>query len=252
MADLIVFDIASRKYAFDIEHVKRIVSVGELTTLPNAHQLIDGIVPYDNSVVKVVNFRKMVGVKEHKEELIELFSYLKDAHGAWIDALKDALYNQTPFTKTIDPSACELGQWIEHFSSHDERIREVFDTLATRHQILHKRGGELLEMSDPKEALREYEEHLVAVYTQTMKALDEFLAKIDLIVQSMEKLIIYDSLHGEVFGIKVDAIADIVHVHEATYASEDVNKSSEFLEIEGVLQQGDTLINVIKTLKLPK
>lgn len=68
MIDLIVFNVANNIYALSIENVIRISELSELTKLPNAHKLIDGIMSFEDKTVKVLNFRKLVGLNVHEED----------------------------------------------------------------------------------------------------------------------------------------------------------------------------------------
>ena len=68
MIDLIVFNVGSSHYAINIENIQRIIQIVELTEVPNAHNLIDGMMSYENSVVKVLNFRKLIGLAAHEDE----------------------------------------------------------------------------------------------------------------------------------------------------------------------------------------
>ena len=68
MTDLIVFSVENNRYAIDIENVQRIIQAVELTTIPNSHECIDGMMSYEDSVIKVVNFRKLTGLPPHEDE----------------------------------------------------------------------------------------------------------------------------------------------------------------------------------------
>ena len=70
MIDLIVFSVEANRYALSIDNVKRIIQAVDLITIPSAHELIDGMMSYENSVVKVLNFRKLIGL-ESKEVIGE-------------------------------------------------------------------------------------------------------------------------------------------------------------------------------------
>jgi purine-binding chemotaxis protein CheW len=68
MIDLIVFNVGSSRYAIDIENIQRIIQIVELTEIPSSNDLIDGMMSYENSVIKVLNFRKLVGLPPHEDE----------------------------------------------------------------------------------------------------------------------------------------------------------------------------------------
>lgn len=71
MIDLIVFSVANNRYALNIDNVVRIIQATSLTAVPNSHRLIDGIMSYEENVLKVLNFRKLLKIKPHKEDLDE-------------------------------------------------------------------------------------------------------------------------------------------------------------------------------------
>ncbi len=143
MTDLIVFGVAGNRYALNIENIQRIIQAIELTDIPNSNYCIDGMMSYEDSVIKVLNFRKLIGLEPHAEDSIELEEYT-------------------------------------------------------------------------------------------------------------QKFIIYEknNIH---FAIKVDVIDDIAHIEESqVMMSDNETNDNEFLELEGILDLDSVLINVIKTVNLPK
>jgi purine-binding chemotaxis protein CheW len=68
MMDLIVFNVGSSRYALNIENIQRIIQMVELTEIPNTSELIDGMISYENKLIKVLNFRKLIGLPTHKDE----------------------------------------------------------------------------------------------------------------------------------------------------------------------------------------
>lgn len=68
MIDLIVFSVKNNKYAINIENVRRIIPIAELTTIPNAHPFINGMMSYEDSVVKVLDFRMLTDLPPHADE----------------------------------------------------------------------------------------------------------------------------------------------------------------------------------------
>lgn len=72
MIDLIVFSVANNRYALNIDNVVRIIQATSLTEVPNSHRLIDGIISYEGNVLKVLNFRKLLNLKPHEEDITEL------------------------------------------------------------------------------------------------------------------------------------------------------------------------------------
>ena len=254
MIDLIVFSVLNNRYALGIDNIERIIQVADITKIPTSHNLIDGIMSYEDKVIKILNFRKLIGVTDYELELVELFKKLKDSHITWIDAFKKSLYEGEKFTKAINPHMCELGKWIDGFTSYDDRVTEVLAVLIDYHKKLHIRGGETLEIYKEDEELARniFENEMKQIYTKTINALDTFILEIEKVANSLQKLLIYESVGGT-FAIKIDKIDDIAHVQESDIMNGDNEyKTSEFLDIEGILDIDNVLINVISELRLPK
>jgi chemotaxis signal transduction protein len=254
MIDLIVFRVLNNKYAVSIENIQRIVQATKLTNIPNSHPLIEGMMSYEDNVLKVLSFRSLIGLESYQEELEKLFIKLKDAHSAWVDALEDSLTTGCDFTRTINPHVCELGKWIDNFTSYDDSITEVFNILVEYHKQLHNRGGDALELykKDPLMAKKVFDVDVKNIYARTMGALDSFIQDLDSIANSLQKLLIYES-EDKIIAIKVDAIEDIAHIEESEIKrSNDEDSQSEFLELDGILDINGDLINVISSVKIPR
>lgn len=254
MIDLIVFSVAGNKYAMNIENVRRIIESISLTNIPNSHAYIDGMMSYEDKVIKVLSFRKLIQVQPYKDELATLFKGLKEGHAEWVEALKVSVETGATFTKTLNPHACGLGKWIDSFTAYDDHVIEILNELIEYHKQLHVTGGFVLEMyeKDKEKALRMFNIDILDIYEHTMGALDTFTRELDLIANSLQKLVIYEN-EGSFFAIKVDIIEDIAHVEESDLnSSMSDHEMSKFLDLEGVLDLDGVLINVIKTVKLPK
>ena len=75
MTSLIIFNVGSNNYAINIDNVQRIIHAKELTPIPNSHKYIDGMMSYEDSVIKVLNFRKLIGLAPHEEDFMEVDEY---------------------------------------------------------------------------------------------------------------------------------------------------------------------------------
>lgn len=254
MTDLVVFRVGDNRYALRIENIQRIIQAVALTNIPNAHPFVDGIMSYEDSVIKIMNFRKTIGLPSYLEELEALFARLKNDHLTWVESLNNSLQTGVKFDKTFNSHMCELGKWIDGFTAYDDRVSEVLKELVDHHKTLHKKGAEACEMnlSNQAEARRIYDLEITEVFNKTMGALDTFVRELSLVSDSLQKFLIYEK-DGKTFAIKVDVIEDIAHIEENDIMNSDSKEEdSDFLELDGVLDINNVLINVIKTVNLPK
>jgi len=255
MIDLIVFSVGTNKYAVNIANVQRIIQSVKATEIPNAHQYIDGMISYENRVIKILNFRKLIDMRTYHSELTTLFDELKISHVEWVEALKTSLQTGEKFTKTLNPHACGLGKWIDSFTAYDDIVVEILNQLGDLHKQLHLTGAIALEAyeRDEEEAKHIFTTKITSIYEQTMSALNKLTNELNLVSNSLQKLIIYDC-NTSVFAIRVDRIEDIAHVNESdfmTSSETEESNSNEFLDLDGVLDLNGVLINVIKTVKIP-
>ena len=254
MTDLIIFGVANNRYALKIENIQRIIQCSQLTNIPNVHEAMDGMMSYEDGIIKVLNFRKMIGLETYEDKLDVLFKRLKLAHETWVDALKLAINTGSEFTKTTDPHMCELGKWIDDFRSYDDTISDIFRELVEYHKLLHIRGGEAIEIykTDKKRAKHIVDVEVNNIYNHTMGALDTFTVDLGVVANSFQKLLIYENSEM-IFAIKIDTIEDIAHIEESDIiTSEDSYEINEFLELEGVLDLDGVLVNLIKTITIPR
>jgi len=253
MTDFIVFKVSDNRYAVRIDNIQRIIPCEALTNIPNSNELIDGMMSYEDGVLKVLSFRRLIGLPSYSTELAGLFKKLKLAHGSWVDALSDSINTGCDFTKTTNPHMCELGKWIDNFTSYDDNVTVVFNKLVEYHKQLHNRGGDAIEVykTDKIQAKKILDVDIQNIYGHTMGALDMFVQELDGVSNSMQKLLIYEN-DGKSFAIKVDSIEDIAHVEESQIMqSNDEEVTHEFLELEGVLDINRILINVVKKVSIP-
>ncbi len=254
MTDLIVFSVGENHYALRIENIQRIIQSIELTGIPNSHPFIDGIMSYENQVIKVMSFRKTIGLISYIGELEALFLKLRINHESWITSLKHSINTGAKFTKTFNPHLCELGKWIDNFTAYDDKISEILNELVKLHKQLHTRGRDAYDIykEDKIEANRILNIEINELFTQTMLIFNTFTKELNLVANSLQKLLIYEN-NAKIFAIKVDSIEDIAHIEESEIMNNDSKEEdNDFLELEGILDLNGVLINVIKTVSLPK
>jgi len=251
--DFIVFEVKKNRYAIDLEFIQRIAQIPVVTDIPNSHGYIDGMISYENRIIKIVNFRKMTHICTYDDELKDIFIDLKNQHTRWVETLGESIKNGVEFHLTTNPHHCNLGKWLDAFASYDDQIISILKELNNFHKQLHQSAIAILNLAkvDKDIAMKQYESSIVALYDITMRHLDQFIAKFDVVANSLQKLLLYQTGSG-FFAIKVDEIIDIVHIE--TKLLENINNThevSEFLELEGVVEIDNTLVSVIKSIKLP-
>jgi chemotaxis signal transduction protein len=249
----ILFHSETSRYALELDKIERILMTPEETISVDNESIIDGMFNYEGSVIKIVSFRKMTKAKALEASLKEQFLELKEQHIEWIDALKDAIYNDKNFEKTKDPHACELGIWLDSFNSYNDEVMKTLKKLNYYHQALHKSANKVCELkNDKSEQSKYFEADVKELYSNTISNLDALINLLDDVANDSQKLLIMND-EDKKYALKVDKIDDIIHVDKSTLKNQSsVKKSSEFIDIAGVLEYKDILNSVVDTIKVSK
>ena len=253
MKDFITFEVKKNRYAIDLEFIQRITQIPVITDIPNSHEYVDGMISYENRIIKIVDFRKMTQIPTYDNELKDIFIDLKAQHTKWLETLRDSIENRVEFHLTTNPHQCNLGKWLDAFASYDDEINTILKKLNNFHKQLHQSAISILNLAkvDKDAAMKQYETLTVSLYDITMSCLDAFIEKFNVVANSLQKLLLYQADSG-FFAIKVDEIIDIAHIETKLLENIDnTHDVSEFLELEGVLEIDNTLVSVIKSIKLP-
>ncbi len=253
MRDMIIFSIQKNLYGLDLDLIQRIIPLPALTSLPDEHLYVDGMMSYEGKVLKVLSFRKMIGLPTYDDELRTLFTELEHDHKEWIDALATAVVEDKAFAKTTDPHSCRLGQWLDGFTSYDDEVMTILRRLNKHHMSLHHWADGVLSLRKESEerALTLLQTDIMKTYEMTMSNIGLFVDKFSMIADSLQKMLIYQD-GSALFGIKVDDIDDIASVDETTIRPmDDIKMESEHMEIEGVVEIDGKLVNVIRSVRFP-
>ena len=64
--NLIIFAVSHKKYAADVAQVREVIRIGEITTIPDAPDFVEGVINLRGRVVSLISLRKKFGL-ENKE-----------------------------------------------------------------------------------------------------------------------------------------------------------------------------------------
>jgi chemotaxis signal transduction protein len=253
MKDYIVFTVGSNYYALDVECIERIIQTPPITMIPNTHPTISGMISYEKKVVKVIDFRKMTGMDSYEEELRKLFTQFKQDHIAWVEELKESVEKNHRFTFATDPHTSRFGKWLDSYTTHDEDILAILKILRPMHSKLHEIGREalLLQEKNTIEATHFLRENIDDISITIINGLNKMIESAQMVSEHAQKLLIYRK-NENTFAIKVDLIHDIVAIQPSMLKEiERATQALASLETEGVVEIGERLVNVIKSVALP-
>lgn len=115
MEDYIVFTVGDNYYALGVESIQRIIQVPSVTAIPNAHPFVDGMMSYEDRVIKVVNFRAMMGMKNFEElaggksQKLLIYQTKEAFFGIKVDQIEDIKNLDCSTLKHVDKLEANAG-----------------------------------------------------------------------------------------------------------------------------------------------
>jgi len=251
MRSLIIFKVENNRYAINIDSIERIMQAQTLTPQAGSSAIIDGVMSYQDNVIKIVNFRKMIGLEKFESKMVSKFDTLKIGHEEWVNELRTSVTDNVPFTKTTDPHKCDLGIWLDSYRPYDPDIEKVYSKLFHIHREFHEGAIEVSErkQKSKEEALEWIENDVYSKYKTIIEHLEYMQENMEKVSLSLQKYLLYKD-GGELFGIKVDEVEDIVHIEDEIIQGAKID--GEMLVIDGVAEINESLVTIISNVNIKK
>ncbi len=253
MKDYIIFTVAGNQYAAEVEWIERIIHPLPLTSIPNAHPFIEGMMSYEKQVIRVINFRTMTDLPTYEEALHTIFTKGKEGYIQWVSTLKEVIEGADALSLPNNPLTLGLGGWLEKFSTHEAEVLVIVKALRKLHTKLYETGKEALWvlLSDPEKARVLLKECTDSILPHLIAQIDALIGKLETISAHFQKMLIVRK-ENHYFAIKVDAIEDMAQIDAAAVKGVDeMDAMGPYLELAGIVERKDKLVNVIKAITLP-
>jgi len=255
MKSFVIFSISDEYFGINIENVKRILPAQTLTKIANTQDHIQGMFEYEDKILKVISFRKIIGEPSYVQELKSLFPTLQCQHKEWLDCLVESVEKGTAFEKTTDPHACHLGKWIDSFHPENTEVVGLMKELTFFHQRLHYSAVDVLELAEnsQEEALGWIHDNVKEIYGNTISYLSKVEDKSEEVAVDLQRCLVINNEDGSLIGVNIDAVEDIIHVEDsALHSASEAKNMGDYMKVEGVLDFKDSLVTIVKEIKVEK
>ena len=114
------------------------------------------------------------------QSLLNRVQQAETAHYKWAANLSNALYANTEFTGSVDPTGCVLGQWLYgEAGTEDAEVLALRSQLEPLHKELHSSATEVLEMmkTNPTRAQSYYQQTIQANLTNLVGLLEQVVER---------------------------------------------------------------------------
>lgn len=251
MRELILFSIDKNNFAIDLDKIKRIVQAEQTTAVAGNARIIEGVFRFEDEIINVLNYRDMIGIPAYDQTLKELFPKLKQGHENWVTNLVDSVDSGVEFKGALNPYECDLGKWLSSFNSYDEKITDILNDIFKIHTEFHAQAkGVLDESHDCKScAFDMIESEVEPRKEKLLDLIDKLSANANLIANSMQKFLILDA--ERIFAVRIDDIDDIISIDESSIQLSHEDDNESFVNIDGIFEYKDKLVNLISSISLP-
>jgi len=211
---MVTYLIASEEYAFPINIVSEVLRVGNITKVPNAPDFVVGILNVRNSVLPVIDNRKLFGLNTITEDLLAEFDTIFKYSQQWYDELKHSIDNGHSFKLNLEASTSRLGKWIEHFRTVSKEISKVIQDLRYLNIRLFENAKSVIDYSKKNNrvnSIKMFAEHLQTVFEQLSS---KFIGLKEAVVKgiSEDQRIMVIEINKYPIGLLVDRVQQVLRV----------------------------------------
>ncbi len=144
----VIFTIKNTLYAIASEHVREIVLLPKVTSVPNMPPQVRGVINLRGSIIPLIDLRVKVGLSSNQSELDTIIQLLRDReqdHLTWLNELEACLREQRPFGLARDHHKCKFGLWYDQFKTDNSLLRMSLQRMDEPHRIIHATAALALE-----------------------------------------------------------------------------------------------------------
>jgi len=245
---LVSFQVGSEEYALDIVAVREILRVSEITEVPNVPDYVKGLFTIRKKLMPVVDLRTLLGMEAIAQHHVSRIDALKSSHERWARELRAAIEGNRAFTGESSAQRCDLGRWLDAFSTASQEIQNGIKAVREPHGRLHDLAGAFTKLvrTEKEKALADYEKKFRPLLSLVLDHLDNLK---ELIVQNIkedQRILVVDD--GDLtVGYLVDHVNEVIRVPKSLINETPAIATTRKNEIQGVakLDDGKRLILIM-------
>jgi len=146
---LVTFRLADEEYGISIMDVREIIRVPEITVVPNAPTGVQGITSLRNRVLPVMDLRtkfRFQTLLKETDAFCNKMHQFQAQHDEIARQLGEAIQNGTAKGVTGSIDRCELTHWRESFSTRDETLEQLVESLCVDDKSFHEAAESVVKL----------------------------------------------------------------------------------------------------------
>lgn len=239
---LVTFNIEKEEYAFNIQLVKEILKVSEISKLPDSPDYVKGIITLRNKLIPVIDFRTFIRTESMERSYLAEFDQAAKEHLLWEQETREYYESRTDSFGGITHDNSPFKKAFTFLDTLNiEEIKRVIAPLVTIHNSLHAAAVKGIDAPGRdvngkiRKMLSDFKEAVTAARNGIVSCIKE-----------EQKILVLEN-NGTVAGILVDSVNEVLRVEKKYIDSTPMLSSDGERELEGIakLEEGKRLIMII-------
>jgi len=251
----LVVKIREERYGFELENIKEITRMPEITPMPDMPEEIRGVIRLRENVLPLIDLRIKLGytgLKQERDNFVSMLKQREQDHRNWLKELQSSVREKREFTLTTDPHACAFGVWYDNYKADNAAISFLLEQFDKPHKDIHNVA---VRVKDVLRQTSNYDEAMAIVQdaevVELKKMVTLFHELYDLVnKQNNEFAIIFDSGHNKI-AVSVDKIDRIVEVETKHFEYAEVAENDETM-IKAICNRNDLFFVLLDQNSLKK
>jgi len=259
----VVVDINRNHYGMSTDSTVELMggAMTQVTRVPHSPKYISGVLNHRGTIIPVIDMRSLFGFEPREAEtqrLSQMFQTLKSDHVEWLNALQDAIFTDTAFTKATDPTQCNFGKWYETvldgsstlgmLIADDPILKSLIERFDSPHKKIHSIAEQVLALKSEgkvEEAMTRISSVKETELVEMCSLFDQILAVVE---SKLESMLVITEIGSRKAAVAVDGVSFVVDCNNDSIESlPDTAENTEFLS--GLVHQPNGSYILIADLK---
>lgn len=213
----LIFKLSEEYYSVNCNYITGILNYPDnVFEIPYSLECIRGYFEFRNSVIPILEARRIVGkrsVRREYDDFVNMLEQRKQDHLNWVQELKMSVEQHTKFTLATDPHQCAFGKWYDQYHAKEQSVSYLLQRIEGPHAKLHKAALEVqeCEKSYTGQVLQENLDHIFDQLNhhyvpEIVSLLDQAKTAFQ---SNFREMVIVLSFKGNLFGVIADEIISV-------------------------------------------
>jgi purine-binding chemotaxis protein CheW len=244
---LVTFNIAKEEYAFNIDKVREILRVSEITAVPNVPSYVRGLFTIRNQLMPVLDLRSILGVANLASERCVVIEGIAEEIKRWGKSLSDSLMTGGHFPYTTDTKASPFIKWLDGYDTSSSDIQTILKSLRKEINALYSMAAvALAEAGGRGNGEMLYKKEINPLLEDILKTFNELRGSMEANITADQRIIVVGTNSMNI-GYLVDSVNEVMRIPHSVIDATPALATSEKSELKGVakLDEGKRLIMIM-------